>query len=37
MDFSGPRPLVTLAAELFGRAIERQQRTLSAYLEHTPA
>ena len=35
MDFDGPRLLVTLAARLFGRAIERQQRTLSEYLDHS--
>ena len=35
MDFDGPRLLVTLAVRLFGRAIERQQRTLSKYLDHS--
>jgi hypothetical protein len=35
MDFTGPLPLVTFAARPVGHAIERQQRTLSAYLEHS--
>jgi len=33
MDFDGPAFLAAGAAWLFGRAIERQQRTLAAYLE----
>jgi len=32
MDFDGPAPMAAFGAWLFGRAIERQQQTLAAYL-----
>ena len=32
IDFDGPAPLVGIAARLFRPALERQQRTLDAYL-----
>lgn len=33
IEFVGPWPAVALGAQLFGRAIEAQQRTLESYLK----
>jgi Polyketide cyclase / dehydrase and lipid transport len=35
MDFVGPLPMVAFAARLFAHAIQRQQTTLSAYLDQS--